>query len=166
MAIGSVSVVKSIVTSDASERSPACTLAASTVTAHDWPLPRSATGSSVNVRGPPLTVTGTSVPSQASVAKPSSTVTSSANVSVTSVPSGAAEAPSAGEEEGAATGAGPLQVFGGDAELRGAGACAANSLDVAFVPVQPPSARTSEVVLLGAGAAAVATVVDVPKPTR
>jgi hypothetical protein len=75
-----------------------------------------------------------------------------------------------GEGEGAGPGAGagaPVHTLKVVAVLRGAGAAVMKSAPLASVSVQPPSRRSTAVVLLGAAVGALPSKVPaVPKPTK
>src|SRR5262245_21591044 len=133
----------------------AVTPAATTVTVQLSPWPKSTSGSSVNVVGPPLAV-AVCAPLAAHEIVYQAPVTSTGwlNVIVTSAFTATSTAPDAGERVATAGATGPPHVCVGDAVVRGAGTSAAKSAPLLSVSWQPRLARSAAVVLESVGAAA------------
>lgn len=147
-----------VIVSGGSSPSLSETAAPRTVTVQRSPAARSRAGSSVNVRGPPVTVTATALLRvQLSEKPPSATVTSSENVTSMFVVVGTSEAPSSGFVSvtvGAASPGGAVQGRRRLEVVSGAGVPAVKSGVFWSVSWQPPAARESDVVFERPGAGA------------
>src|SRR6266536_2539594 len=118
-----------------------------TVTVHVSPWAKSASGSSVNAVGPPLTaaVWVPLVPHEIENQEPP-TFTGSLKVIVTFAFAAMPVAPPAGERETMLGGWSPRQKWSGEIAFRGAGGPAVKSAPLLSVSVQPESLRRAAVV--------------------
>jgi hypothetical protein len=115
--------------------------------------PKSLSGSSVNVVGPPLTVAlWAPLVAQLTVYQPDATSTGSLNVTVTSAFTATSVAALPGECDETVGAASPVQKLSGDEVFRGVGVAAAKLSALTSVSVQPPPRRIAAVVFVSAGA--------------